>query len=880
MWTARVILFGVLVVLTGIDLYLLRRRPRHERLIENQVFNVLAVTVWNACCYLIAALPPAAGWEQRPLWLVKPGILVGFAVVGSVLMGPAVLLFVVAVGQRRVLGIQDVPAGLLTSGVYRCFRHPIYVGILWMSLGLALLTRNPDGLLMFPALLGLFVVQALIEERCDMGVRFPEQYRQYKRAVWMFGPAWLWGTIVAALVLIVVWVNGPAATGRWLRTWLTAGRIHTDGVTSYYVCSGARPDHAGKLPAIIFIGHPLSSPFRDLAVFKGWFDEPVLLIWSGVVSDIREGCPVEDEPVWARKRQQFLRLLDDYQRKLPVDESRIYLTGFSLAGVYAWMLAYDRPELYAAVVPMSATSYPRQIQEHLEAAKTLVTVVVRGEKDDTPPRDLAAETRTGRIVESCNPGSRFVLKAGEGHHDMHKYWRENLQYVLQFRKRDDNKMMTKNSGSTARSSSEAFLAWARRSAILMPASHDEPRDASAQAALERMLGGKRFVFLGEPEHCIVEKYPFRLTLIRYLFARGWRHVAMETGRSMGWRVDRYLATGDTSHLVDVGVERLNPQDRAIHGRILEFIKQKEEPFHEQLRCISESREQGTPRLRYWGYDLDLGMALGSVEPMRHLLEGYTDRRVQELLNSINTLTGLSVEEQLTRIEELWDRVATREDILSDDTLGELQSWLSLLHDSVAAEKRPRMTQDRHGHHVWRGQREHSMMQYLDQIVDIVGDDKLILMGHNGHLSKDASGLRFRPQLSRFWGWCSWFRAVGHEAFSRLTRCPLDIGTPDGSVGSHLHERFPGQVLSIWMLYGQGTLMMPGGPRTVRLHGDTVESLLAQIGDRFLLPLSDVDPQARAVLSNANVRTSWGYYASADLTAQADAIYFVREVNAK
>jgi hypothetical protein len=154
------------------------------------------------------------------------------------------------------------------------------------------------------------------------------------------------------------------------------------------------------------------------------------------------------------------------------------------------------------------------------------------------------------------------------------------------------------------------------------------------------------------------------------------------------------------------------------------------------------------------------------------------------------------------------------------------------------------------------------------------------MGHNGHLSKDASGLRFRPQLSTFWGWRSWLRALGYEAFSRLTRCPLDIGTSDGSVGSHLHERFPGEVLSIWMLYGQGTLMMPAGARTVRLHGDTVEALLAQVGDRFLLPLDEVDPQAGAILANANLRTSWGYYASADLTAQADALYFVRDVNAE
>ena len=262
------------------------------------------------------------------------------------------------------------------------------------------------------------------------------------------------------VILAGVMVVGALVTaGLWLRPRLAVGRIRTDGVTSYYVYSGTDAGHVGKLPAIIFIGHPLSSPFEDLATYKDRFDEPVLLIWSGLVSDLPENCRTADETVWARKRPLFLTLLDDYQRKLPIDQDRIYLTGFSAAGVYAWMLGYDHPELYAAVVPMSAPSFPRQIQENLEAAKTLVTVVVRGEKDDTPPNDLAGEIRTGRIIESCNSDSRFVLKPGEGHRDMHKYWQENLQYVLQFRGKDNQKM-TSSREHTGASHKEACLSWA------------------------------------------------------------------------------------------------------------------------------------------------------------------------------------------------------------------------------------------------------------------------------------------------------------------------------------------------------------------------------------------------------------------------------------
>ena len=78
------------------------------------------------------------------------------------------------------IGVQEVEEGLLTSGLYRYFRHPIYTGILWVTLGLALLIRNPDGLLMFlPILIWLFV-GTMLEEKLDMCMRFPEEYRKYK----------------------------------------------------------------------------------------------------------------------------------------------------------------------------------------------------------------------------------------------------------------------------------------------------------------------------------------------------------------------------------------------------------------------------------------------------------------------------------------------------------------------------------------------------------------------------------------------------------------------------------------------------------------------------------------------------------------------------
>ena len=100
------------------------------------------------------------------------------------------------------------------------------------------------------------------------------------------------------------------------------------------------------------------------------------------------------------------------------------------------MLAYDRPDLYSGVVAMSAVSYPEQIQHNLESGESIVTVVVRGQNDHAFPKRLEQERKTGHVIESRNPHSKFVLKQGESHGSVEKYWLEYLNYILQFSKPD------------------------------------------------------------------------------------------------------------------------------------------------------------------------------------------------------------------------------------------------------------------------------------------------------------------------------------------------------------------------------------------------------------------------------------------------------------
>jgi pimeloyl-ACP methyl ester carboxylesterase len=210
----------------------------------------------------------------------------------------------------------------------------------------------------------------------------------------------------------------------------SVSRIPIEGHASFYICSDARLGFKEGLPVIICIGHTFQQP-ETLVQFVGEFDEPVLLIWSDLLADLSQDTRLEDDIVWEAKRQEFAGVLSRYQEILRFDERRVYLTGTGFAGAYAWMLAYDRPDLYAGIVAMSAPSYPQPIQQRFDSGKSVVTVVICGEKNLKQPD---REKQTGRAIEARNPHSKFMLKPGETHRDTAKYWVESLRYILQFKK--------------------------------------------------------------------------------------------------------------------------------------------------------------------------------------------------------------------------------------------------------------------------------------------------------------------------------------------------------------------------------------------------------------------------------------------------------------
>jgi protein-S-isoprenylcysteine O-methyltransferase Ste14 len=202
MWIVRFILLGLFVALVSIGGFFMARRQKYAGLFESRVFNLGIVVVYCLLCVLLAGLPSDPNVLTPPAFLAEPAVRTGYSVIGLILLGTAVLIWIVAVNQRKALGGEDVKAGLLTSGLYRHFRHPIYAAIVWMSLGLALVLGTWDGLLMIPAIFVMNAAEAFLEERCDVGVRFAAQYNEYRKQTGMFGPLWIWASLAAVLVVV------------------------------------------------------------------------------------------------------------------------------------------------------------------------------------------------------------------------------------------------------------------------------------------------------------------------------------------------------------------------------------------------------------------------------------------------------------------------------------------------------------------------------------------------------------------------------------------------------------------------------------------------------------------------------------------------------
>ena len=198
-WVARVLCLLILFALVGASGRFLGNSHRYRKLLESTPLAILEVALFNACCYLAVGIPADSSLIARPHFLETGAAVWGLPALGGFLLVLGLCFLGSTIARRRVLGGQDTPDGLITTGTYRFCRHPIYLGIVLISLAIALVTRNFDGMLVLPFVLLANLAQAKIEERHDVGVRFETEYRSYQEDTPLLGPLWFWAAVFTAV---------------------------------------------------------------------------------------------------------------------------------------------------------------------------------------------------------------------------------------------------------------------------------------------------------------------------------------------------------------------------------------------------------------------------------------------------------------------------------------------------------------------------------------------------------------------------------------------------------------------------------------------------------------------------------------------------------
>jgi len=112
------------------------------------------------------------------------------AVIGCCLLVLGSLVVAIAqaqMGHSWRIGIDDEPTELVTTGLFRWVRHPIYSGILALLLGLTLITPSPWSVGGFAMGLLLVDLQARFEEEHMRGLH-EEQFAAWASSVGRFVP--------------------------------------------------------------------------------------------------------------------------------------------------------------------------------------------------------------------------------------------------------------------------------------------------------------------------------------------------------------------------------------------------------------------------------------------------------------------------------------------------------------------------------------------------------------------------------------------------------------------------------------------------------------------------------------------------------------------
>lgn len=419
----------------------------------------------------------------------------------------------------------------------------------------------------------------------------------------------------------------------------------------------------------------------------------------------------------------------------------------------------------------------------------------------------------------------------------------------------------------------SFTTWAQEHAVNLEPLDGEDLNIERLAFLDQLLVDKRVIYLGEEDHWIHEKNDFRLLLLRFLVSRGWKFIGEELGWSDGLSINQYLETQDKSYLKRIatygyrGDLRTDRDDKPTGILKDTWENYPEEAFaSEQLSIIralvklNHDFPTRSQSLHYFGFDLD-SLAGGGYEDLAQLLSSLPNvLLLQELEKLLARVPGETLKEEIERLDLTlaWiaDRKLSLEKIVGEQIYGQLQQWTLTLRDSFAFISLANPATDFQRLNRALAAREEAMFRHVKFILSQMNsEDKLILLGHNRHLSKDI----------------------------KLIKNP-GAAPPGGklvpSLGTFLNHLFPNQIFSIWMLHDHGRSSQPfkNLPSTYHSQPGSLNAILSEIGETFILPTISSDPRARLLSREMDIVGLYNAIYRTVIAKQADAIFFVRQVS--
>lgn len=228
----------------------------------------------------------------------------------------------------------------------------------------------------------------------------------------------------------------------------------------------------------------------------------------------------------------------------------------------------------------------------------------------------------------------------------------------------------------------------------------------------------------------------------------------------------------------------------------------------------------------------------------------------QVLDALDLIGGETLEGEIVRVEKALGLIEALEtdlgNVLGRKRFLDLQEWVLTLRDSLRFNLIANSATDYKALNVAMAQREEVMHRQVKTVLARMGpDDKLVLMGHNRHLSKDIGAIKNAGAAPPGGG-----------------RVP--------SIGTYINRLLPGQVLSIWQLCGSGCSSQPYSRLGSEYTGKagSLNAILAQVGANYILPTAGAPLLEKAMdivgLYNATYRTA--------IAQQADALFFIGKVS--